>query len=159
AGEVDGGVERVAAIREAVAAVGARRQLDHHFADTDDAARLVCHGLIRVVSVETILFRPKNCHASIMRLWPTMLSPPKSRLGASRASTFPALVPAFGIVIGYFALGEIPSVYQLAGLAVVALGFRLALKHSYAVLQLVWRFRSPHHSCSESEMRTSEPKP
>src|SRR5262249_41686380 len=82
-----------------------------------------------------------------------------SLLGASRASTFPALVPAFGIVIGYLALGEIPTVYQLAGLAVVALGFRLALKHSYAVLQLVWRFRSPHHSCSESEMRTSEPKP
>ena len=53
---------------------------------------------------------------------------PKSPLGASRASTFPALVPAFGIVIGYFALGEIPSVYQLAGLAVVALGFRLPLK-------------------------------
>ena len=25
--------------------------------------------------------------------------------------------------------------------------------------QLVWRFRSPHHSCRESEMRTSEPKP
>src|SRR5215203_6169318 len=25
--------------------------------------------------------------------------------------------------------------------------------------QLVWRFRSPHHSCGESEMRTSEPKP
>ncbi len=24
---------------------------------------------------------------------------------------------------------------------------------------LVWRFRSPHHFCSESEMRTSEPKP
>src|SRR5205823_5104699 len=24
--------------------------------------------------------------------------------------------------------------------------------------RLVWRFRSPHHSCSESEMRTSEPK-
>src|SRR5258706_7711339 len=24
---------------------------------------------------------------------------------------------------------------------------------------LVWRFRSPHHSCRESEMRTSEPKP
>src|SRR5262249_31591313 len=24
---------------------------------------------------------------------------------------------------------------------------------------LVWRFRSPHHCCSESEMRTSEPKP
>ena len=24
---------------------------------------------------------------------------------------------------------------------------------------LVWRFRSPHHSCGESEMQTSEPKP
>ena len=24
---------------------------------------------------------------------------------------------------------------------------------------LVWRFRSPHHSCSDSEMRISEPKP
>src|SRR6516164_2193563 len=24
---------------------------------------------------------------------------------------------------------------------------------------LVWRFRSPHHSFRESEMRTSEPKP
>jgi polar amino acid transport system substrate-binding protein len=28
-----------------------------------------------------------------------------------------------------------------------------------ARLATVWRFRSPHHSCSESEMRTSEPKP
>jgi drug/metabolite transporter (DMT)-like permease len=51
-----------------------------------------------------------------------------SLLGASRASIFPALVPAFGIVLGYLALGEVPTVYQLAGLAVVAFGFRLALK-------------------------------
>jgi drug/metabolite transporter (DMT)-like permease len=51
-----------------------------------------------------------------------------SLLGASRASTFPALVPGFGIVIGYLALGEVPSLYQLAGFAIVALGFRLALK-------------------------------
>jgi drug/metabolite transporter (DMT)-like permease len=51
-----------------------------------------------------------------------------SLLGASRASIFPALVPVFGIVIGYLALGEVPTVYQLAGLAVVAFGFRLALK-------------------------------
>src|SRR5262249_28397640 len=28
-----------------------------------------------------------------------------------------------------------------------------------ALPALVWRFRSPHHPCSESEMRTSEPKP
>ncbi len=39
-----------------------------------------------------------------------------------------ALVPAFGIVIGYLTLSEVPTVYQLAGLAVVAVGFRLALK-------------------------------
>ena len=25
--------------------------------------------------------------------------------------------------------------------------------------QLLWRFKSPHHSCCESGMRTSEPKP
>ena len=25
--------------------------------------------------------------------------------------------------------------------------------------QVVWRFRSPHHFCGKSEMRTSEPKP
>jgi hypothetical protein len=25
--------------------------------------------------------------------------------------------------------------------------------------RLVWRFRSPHHSCGASEMRISEPKP
>jgi hypothetical protein len=46
----------------------------------------------------------------------------------------PRAPPAFrrgarlGIVIGYLALGEVPTVYQLAGLAVVAVGFRLALK-------------------------------
>ena len=49
-------------------------------------------------------------------------------LGAARASTFPALVPTFALVIGYLALGEVPSVYQLVGLAVVAVGFRFALK-------------------------------
>jgi drug/metabolite transporter (DMT)-like permease len=51
-----------------------------------------------------------------------------SLLGASRASTFPALVPGFGILIGYLALGEVPSVYQLLGLAIVMVGFRFSLK-------------------------------
>ena len=41
--EIDRGVERVAAEREAVAVVGAARQLDHHFADADDAGFL-SHG-------------------------------------------------------------------------------------------------------------------
>jgi drug/metabolite transporter (DMT)-like permease len=49
-------------------------------------------------------------------------------LGASRAAVFPALVPAFTLVIGAAALGEIPSLVQLAGLAVVAVGFRYAMK-------------------------------
>jgi cytosine deaminase len=33
------------------------------------------------------------------------------------------------------------------------------LDHLYGEAALVWRFRSPHHSCGESDMRTSEPKP
>src|SRR5262249_32868241 len=49
-------------------------------------------------------------------------------LGAARASTFPALVPGFGMLIGFLTIGEVPSVLQLAGFAVVALGFWLALK-------------------------------
>jgi len=49
-------------------------------------------------------------------------------LGAARASTFPALVPVFGIVIGFLALGEAPTWHQLAGLVVVLVGFRFALK-------------------------------
>jgi drug/metabolite transporter (DMT)-like permease len=46
-------------------------------------------------------------------------------LGASRAVLFPSLVPPFTLLIGFLALGEVPSVWQLAGLAVVLLGFRM----------------------------------
>ena len=49
-------------------------------------------------------------------------------LGGSRAAVFPALVPGFTMLIGYVALGEVPSVVQLAGLAIVAMGFRFAMK-------------------------------
>ncbi len=49
-------------------------------------------------------------------------------LGAGRAATFPALVPGFALVIGYLALGVIPSVAQVIGLAIVLIGFRLTLK-------------------------------
>src|SRR5262249_7433118 len=34
-----------------------------------------------------------------------------------------------------------------------------ARREQNCLTALVWRFRSPHHSCSDSEMRTSEPKP
>lgn len=48
-------------------------------------------------------------------------------LGAGRAAVFPALVPALTLLIGFLALGDVPSLTQLAGLLVVAIGFRLAL--------------------------------
>lgn len=49
-------------------------------------------------------------------------------LGVSRAAVFPALVPPFTLLSGFLILGEVPSVIQLFGLAVVAVGFRLTQK-------------------------------
>jgi drug/metabolite transporter (DMT)-like permease len=49
-------------------------------------------------------------------------------LGVGRAALFPALVPPFTLLIGAITLGEIPSVMQLVGLAVVVIGFRLTQK-------------------------------
>ncbi len=46
-------------------------------------------------------------------------------LGAGRAVLFPSLVPPFTLLIGYLALGEVPSAAQLAGLFIVVAGFRL----------------------------------
>lgn len=48
-------------------------------------------------------------------------------LGASRAAVFPALVPAVAIVLGVPITGEIPTLVQLVGLAVVSAGFLFAL--------------------------------
>jgi drug/metabolite transporter (DMT)-like permease len=49
-------------------------------------------------------------------------------LGAGRAATFPALVPGFSLIIGYLALGIVPSVAQVVGLVIVVVGFRFALR-------------------------------
>jgi len=49
-------------------------------------------------------------------------------LGAGRAATFPALVPGFSLVIGYLALGVVPSLAQVIGLVIVVIGFRFALR-------------------------------
>ena len=49
-------------------------------------------------------------------------------LGASRAVLFPSLVPPFVLLIGFLALGVVPSVSQLVGLVVIVLGFRLTQK-------------------------------
>ncbi len=46
-------------------------------------------------------------------------------LGAGRAALYPSLVPPFTLLIGFFALGAVPSLAQLIGLAIVVIGFRL----------------------------------
>jgi drug/metabolite transporter (DMT)-like permease len=46
-------------------------------------------------------------------------------LGAGRGAVFPSLVPGFTLLIGFLVLGEMPSVAQLAGFAIVMLGFWL----------------------------------
>jgi drug/metabolite transporter (DMT)-like permease len=47
-------------------------------------------------------------------------------LGAARATIFPALVPPFTLLIGWLALGNVPTPLQLTGLALVFCGFLLA---------------------------------
>lgn len=49
-------------------------------------------------------------------------------LGAGRAAVFPSLVPGFTLLIGYLALGIVPSLFQLLGFAIVLAGFRLTQK-------------------------------
>ena len=49
-------------------------------------------------------------------------------LGPGRAAVFPALVPGFTMAIGYLFLGVVPTLAQLAGFAVVTVGFALVLK-------------------------------
>jgi drug/metabolite transporter (DMT)-like permease len=46
-------------------------------------------------------------------------------LGAGRAAVFPSLVPGFTLLIGFLALGEVPSAAQLLGFAIVLAGFRM----------------------------------
>ena len=49
-------------------------------------------------------------------------------LGAGRAAVFPSLVPGFTLLIGFLVLGEVPTLAQLAGFAIVLVGFRLTQK-------------------------------
>ena len=49
-------------------------------------------------------------------------------LGAGRAATFPALVPGFSLILGFVALGIVPSMAQLIGLAIVLVGFRFTVR-------------------------------
>jgi drug/metabolite transporter (DMT)-like permease len=47
-------------------------------------------------------------------------------LGTARASMIGSLVPGFALLIGLLILREVPTVMQVAGFAVVLVGFRLA---------------------------------
>ncbi len=49
-------------------------------------------------------------------------------IGAGRAATFPALVPGFSLIIGYLALGIVPSLPQVIGLVIVVIGFRFVVR-------------------------------
>ncbi|MGA9453938.1 MAG: DMT family transporter [Pseudolabrys sp.] len=49
-------------------------------------------------------------------------------LGGGRAATFPALVPVFGAIIGFLALGVVPSIAQFVGMLIVLVGFHFALR-------------------------------
>ncbi len=46
-------------------------------------------------------------------------------LGVGRAALYPSLVPPFSLIIGFLTLGEVPSLAQLTGLAIVVIGFRV----------------------------------
>jgi drug/metabolite transporter (DMT)-like permease len=48
-------------------------------------------------------------------------------LGAGRAAIFPALVPAFSLIIGVPVTGEVPTAPQLVGITIVSIGLVLAL--------------------------------
>jgi len=49
-------------------------------------------------------------------------------LGGGRAATFPALVLILGVIIGYLALGVVPSLAQFVGMLIVLVGFHFALR-------------------------------
>jgi drug/metabolite transporter (DMT)-like permease len=50
-------------------------------------------------------------------------------LGAGRASVFPALVPPSVLLIGWLALGSVPTLLQCLGLVIVLAGFRLTQRN------------------------------
>jgi drug/metabolite transporter (DMT)-like permease len=49
-------------------------------------------------------------------------------LGGGRAATFPALVPVFSVIVGFLALGVVPSLAQFVGMLIVLTGFHFTLR-------------------------------
>ena len=50
-------------------------------------------------------------------------------LGAARAAVYPTLVPPSTLLIGWLALGILPTWMQLVGLVIVLFGFRLTQRN------------------------------
>lgn len=57
-------------------------------------------------------------------------------LGASRAALFPALSPGVAIVLGIPVTGEVPSMIQLAGLAILTTGLVVAVRGNRAARRI-----------------------
>jgi len=114
---------RVSGIR-AIAAVGALSVLV--FAPLHGA--LVGYdGLLRMSLAENLLqVAVQGVIAGVLPIF--LFARTVILLGAGRAAVFPALVPGFGLIIGYLALGVVPSLAQLIGLVIVVIGFRFALR-------------------------------
>jgi drug/metabolite transporter (DMT)-like permease len=53
-------------------------------------------------------------------------------LGASRAALFPALSPGVAILLGIPVTGEVPSLIQLTGLAILTMGLVVAVRGNQA---------------------------
>ena len=51
-------------------------------------------------------------------------------IGAGRAAIFFSLIPPLVLLVGWLALGEVPSLLQLSGLAIVLFGFYLTQKNA-----------------------------
>jgi drug/metabolite transporter (DMT)-like permease len=85
------------------------------------------HGLLQMSLAENLLQAVvQGLFAGVLPIY--FFARAVMLLGAGRAATFPALVPGFGLIIGYLALGVVPSVAQLIGLLIVVIGFRFALR-------------------------------
>jgi drug/metabolite transporter (DMT)-like permease len=110
--------------RRAVAAVGALTVLVYApiHAATLGFARMAAAGLLENLLQIVV----QGMLAGVLAIF--LFARSVVLLGAGRAGVFPALVPGFALAIGFLAIGEVPSLTQLLGFAIVMAGFRLVLK-------------------------------
>jgi drug/metabolite transporter (DMT)-like permease len=107
-----------------VAAVGALSVLIYApfffiFIGTDNLVRMGLYENLLQIAVQGII-------AGVLPIF--LFARAVTLLGAGRSATFPALVPGFSLIIGYLALGVVPSLAQLIGLTIVLIGFRLTMR-------------------------------